>query len=522
MYREKKLRTVLMHDPELDDQNTIIRYLLYANEFQTEGLIYSSSQFHWKGDGKGGLFHGESEHSRFKLGPIDRWRWDDDVNIFEWAIDAYEMVYDNLSVHAQGYPNPNMLREKICNGNICFPGDIESDSPGADLIYKLILDDEPGILYLLTGAGMSTIGRALKLISERFKTSDKWQEIYNKIGHKVIIQSFGDQDGVYASYIGPNWPNIEFREMATTVWGYFSRQVALPMDQQYLGSAWTKANISSKGPLGNLYMVWGDGKQLHQDDRADYFGFKNLSVDKLTQLGYIPWCGPSKESGSWISEGDTSMYMNLLDNGLDAHLEAGYGGWGGRCGLDSDLNGKLSKDYPSVRWFGQAQRDFAARMNWSVTSYYHEANHRPVIRMEDELHREVSPGQEVTLKAFAKDPDGDYLSGQWWQYVEAGTYPLKVDFLEKDDPKPGFIDLFEEEGTDSANQAAVDHQAHQVISPGEFVEEKQVDREICIEEKIIVPVDAADGASLHFILEVSDYGQPVLSSYKRVVLRVRR
>jgi len=42
-----------MNDPELDDQNTVIRYLLYSDQFTTEGLVYSGSGVHWAGDGKG-------------------------------------------------------------------------------------------------------------------------------------------------------------------------------------------------------------------------------------------------------------------------------------------------------------------------------------------------------------------------------------------------------------------------------------------------------------------------------------
>ncbi|MEY2950200.1 MAG: hypothetical protein RLZZ248_1401, partial [Bacteroidota bacterium] len=38
---------------ELDDQNSLIRFLLYSNEMSIEGLIYAISGFHWKGDGSG-------------------------------------------------------------------------------------------------------------------------------------------------------------------------------------------------------------------------------------------------------------------------------------------------------------------------------------------------------------------------------------------------------------------------------------------------------------------------------------
>ena len=48
-----KPRVIVTCDPELDDHNSLIRYLLYSADYDTEGLIYASSQVHWKGDGKG-------------------------------------------------------------------------------------------------------------------------------------------------------------------------------------------------------------------------------------------------------------------------------------------------------------------------------------------------------------------------------------------------------------------------------------------------------------------------------------
>jgi cellulose-binding protein len=48
-----KPRAVVTTDPELDDANSLIRYLLYSTDFRTKGLIYASSGYHWKGDGTG-------------------------------------------------------------------------------------------------------------------------------------------------------------------------------------------------------------------------------------------------------------------------------------------------------------------------------------------------------------------------------------------------------------------------------------------------------------------------------------
>jgi hypothetical protein len=73
-----KPRIVITCDPELDDNNSFIRFLMYSSDFQVEGLIYASSQFHWKGDGKGTKwFVPGREYTKFglNLGPMQSWRW---------------------------------------------------------------------------------------------------------------------------------------------------------------------------------------------------------------------------------------------------------------------------------------------------------------------------------------------------------------------------------------------------------------------------------------------------------------
>jgi hypothetical protein len=54
-------------------------------------------------------------------------------------------------------------------GNVEFDGDISKDTPGSDLIKALLLDDEPGPIYLLAWGGQSTIARALKSIQDQYK-----------------------------------------------------------------------------------------------------------------------------------------------------------------------------------------------------------------------------------------------------------------------------------------------------------------------------------------------------------------
>jgi hypothetical protein len=42
-------RVIVTTDGEIDDMCSMVRFLMYANEFQVEGLIHSSSRFHWLG-----------------------------------------------------------------------------------------------------------------------------------------------------------------------------------------------------------------------------------------------------------------------------------------------------------------------------------------------------------------------------------------------------------------------------------------------------------------------------------------
>src|SRR5262245_12571810 len=141
-------RTIVTADPELDDSNSLVRFLLYTTDVQTEGLIYASSRFPWKGDGKGTTMHRPGrEYSR--LGPQTSWRWKPGERFIDDAVDIYSRVYDNLKVHDAKYPTPASLRSRIREGNVTFEGDISSDTPGSDLIKQVLLDDQGGPVYLL-------------------------------------------------------------------------------------------------------------------------------------------------------------------------------------------------------------------------------------------------------------------------------------------------------------------------------------------------------------------------------------
>ncbi len=473
----QKPRVVVTTDPELDDSNSLIRYLLYSTDFRTEGLIYASSGFHWKGDGKGTNWYvAGREYTRFGLDlcPCESWRWAADERFIDDAVETYEQVYPNLKVHHPDYPTPADLKSKIHWGNVEFDGDISRNSPGSDLIKRLLLDQDDVPLYLLAWGGQSTIARALKSIQDEYAGTPEWPAIRDIVSRKAIIQAFGDQDDTYANYIRPNWPEIEFRDMSSATYGYFARDALLPQDRLYLSASWLRENVTSRGPLGAFYRVWGDGKQMVEGDIFDYFGNSALTAEQLRSRGYIVWM-PVQEPGSWISEGDTPTFLNLLDNGLRAHEDATFGGWGGRGGIDVGQEGP-DANYASARFFGAAQRDFAARLRWSVSPTFDDVNHPPRVRIRGSSNVSARPSETVRLEATVSDPDGDAVMVRWWQYVEAGGPSGRVTL------------------SDSTVLAT----------------------------SFLVPATATLGSTIHLILEVTDNGTPALTRYQRVIVSVTR
>ena len=505
----QKPRVVVTTDPELDDSNSLIRYLLYSTDFRTEGLVYASSQFHWKGDGTGKRWAVPNrEYFRFGLSlcPCESWRWAPGERFIDDAVDVYERVYPNLRVHRADYPTPAELRSKIRWGNVEFDGDISKDTPGSDLIRDLLLDDDPEPVYLLAWGGASTIARALKSIQQRHHGTAGWAMIRAKVSRKAILSLSGDQDDTYATYIHPNWPDIRSLTAGQggVGVGYGAFVFASAENAPYFSVDWTRENVSSRGALGAHYRVWGDGKQMVPGDRFDYFGLSGQTAAELRAKGYVVWL-PPRPQGEFLGEGDTFTFFNLIDNGLGAYRDETPGGWAGHVTVNPasqdaspragqggaatsfaefmrSLEG-IGPEGPSTRpqsaqpnFTPAAQNGFAARMKWSVTPTYAGANHEPTVTIRGSARVSAHPGDTVRLEGMALDPDGDAVTVQWWRWKDVDTYP-------------GVVSL-------SEPTALVTH--------------------------LQVPNDATPGQTIQLVLEGTDSGTPRLTRYQRVTVSVAR
>ncbi|GAA4450038.1 DUF1593 domain-containing protein [Nibrella saemangeumensis] len=473
-----KPRTIITTDGEADDVNSFIRLLLYSNELDIVGLVYSSSQWHYAGDGNGTAFTSEMPNTAKLYGERTELRWPGTTWLQD-CIMKYEKVYNNLVKHDKGYPAPDHLMEMIKVGNIEFEGEMSKTTEGSDFIKKVLLDNNPGPVYLQIWGGTNTVARALKSIEEEYKGKPEWPEIAKKVSGKAVLYTILDQDATYRKYIAPNWPQIKVM-YNTTQFGSlaYGWPKTVPAElQASLSGKWFAENIKFKhGPLLEGYYLWGDGEQVLNDQEHT-----QGSMEEAEKAG--------RSQYDFLSEGDSPAFLSLLDVGLRSLENPAFGGWGGRL-LRSPKNkfrwedGKAVADlnpytkqedtaYPQTRWINAIQNDFAARADWCVQDYK-EANHPPVVTLTHEPDVLVKPGGRVNLSASATDPDGDALTYRWWQYEEVDGYEKKIRIVNADKPKAYFY----------------------------------------------LPEDAPLWQTIHIILEVTDSRTPALTRYQRVVAKI--
>ncbi|MCQ2146934.1 MAG: DUF1593 domain-containing protein, partial [Bacteroidales bacterium] len=442
-----KIRTIVTCDPELDDNNSLVRFLLFSDGYDVEGLIYASSQVHWKGDGKGGTqYIPGREYARpgRDLGPQTSWRWAEGERSLDANVEAYEKVYPNLKAHNPNYPTPEYLKSVIREGNVAFEGEMSEDTPGSDLIKQVILDNDPRPVYIQAWGGPSTIARALKSIQDQYEGTAEWESIKAKVYAKVKLCLSGLQDQTFKEYIKPNWPEIVslIKNAGVTPIGYGAKRgVADKADTLYYSAEWTSENIMGKGALSDRYRVWGDGQQMAPGDFTDYFGLSGYTAEELTKMGYWVWQQPQPK-GNFISEGDTPEFLNLIGNGLRAWEDPRWGGWAGR---QKELS-EREKEAGAVAAFGMrgsidpvlpdfvpaVQNNFAARLSWCTTADYKAVNHEP--KVKGILSMTAKAGETVKLPAEVSDPDGDAVECYWKQYKVLDSFQGDVTIADATSP----------------------------------------------------------------------------------------
>jgi len=451
---DSKNRVIILTDIEADpdDTQSLVRLFLHANQLDIKGLIATTSC--WL----------QSEVNPESINKVIR---------------AYGKVQPNLLKHEAGFPEEEALLSLVKSGlpKYGMTGVGEGmDSEGSDWIIKTLEDDDERPLWISVWGGVNTLAQALYKI-EKTKSAEEAARLISKL--RVYTISDQDDSGIW---IRNNFPDLFY--------------IVSPGDD-YGSATWIAINTFVKGI---------DNAEISNDWLAE-----NI------QQGHGP-LGAAYPDVSWGVEGDTPAFLSLIPNGLNDAEHPDWGGWGGRYELYKPDFSKLKegssiveiasetrpiwtnavdtytpylpKNYGRAvgkdtttftgyketlwRWRDDFQNDFAARMDWCVTSFA-AANHPPVPVLSHPDQLTVTSGEGFSLEAFnSTDPDGDNLSFLWFPYLEAGSY----------------------EGEFQLAQPENAHKAY-----GRAPE-----------------VDAPE--TIHIILKVSDKGTPSLSRYKRIIVTV--
>jgi hypothetical protein len=407
-----KPRIIVLTDitNEPDDEESMVRFLVYSNEYDVEGLIATTSV--WLRD---------------KVRP---------EHICE-RIEAYGKVRENLLKHVSGYPATKHLLNVTKSGLPEFgmegvgPG---KSSEGSRHIFEVIDKPDERPVWISIWGGANCLAQALWDV--KYTRSQEQLEAFVS---KLRVYTISDQDN------SGRWMRITFPNLFYTVTPsevghheyYKATWTGISGDRQYkngpfhkfelVDNPWLEQNIiNSHGPLGALY----------------------------PKLAYI-------------MEGDTPSFIGLISNGLGSRISPSYGGWGGRYVLCqtyaetrpiwtnargsqdtviADNGVEYTSDQATIwRWREAYQHDFAARMDWCVAEKFEAANHNPIAAFDNNkskavAHMTAKSGETIKLSAAGtSDPDKDMLSYHWFIYKEAGDYDGTISIRNNNSKEAGFI-----------------------------------------------------------------------------------
>ena len=388
----EKPRIVVLTDieNEPDDAESMVRFLTYANQFDVEGLVATTSV-----------------HMRDRVAP---------ERIRE-IVKAYGAVRTNLLLHEPDFPTAEALLSVVHEGVPGYGLEALKNRPltkGAELLIKVVDKKDHRPVWVLAWGGTNTLAQAVMHV-RKTRTSAKLKAFIKKLR----VYTISDQDdagpwlrknyadlfyivspGMHAggAYHAATWSGISGDR-------FHGRFVGA--DFSIVDTAWLKANIISKGALGAVY-----------------------------------------PEPKFLMEGDTPSFLYLIDNGLGSPENPNWGSWGGRYEfyqprtqkwflmpetrpfwadaedevLGIDKSWHTSNKATIWRWREAYQNDFAARMDWTIKPY-DQANHPPRIVLGHADRLTARLGDKVTLNAAdSMDPDGHDLSYEWFVYNEAGGF----------------------------------------------------------------------------------------------------
>lgn len=366
------ISTLVATEGEPDDTESMVRFLLYTNEFDVEGLIASHANY------------------KSRVNP----------DYIRALVNLYGQVRDNLALHDPRYPTAQYLLDRVKAG---YPTrnriGIGFDTEASDWIISVVDNPDPRPVWFIAWGGTREVAQALW----RVQTTRSAAEL-KAFRNKIRIYAIADQDST-PPWIRTNHPSVFY------ITNYYAfRGMYRDGDTSLVTPAWVDTNIRfGHGPLGAVYPnykggdPWGQVKGIKEGDTPSF-------------LYLIPNGLGSLENPSWGSWG--GRFLGAGPQFFDTKDTVG-----------SDTSERAT----TYRWRLAFQSSFRARLDWCVMPP-DQANHEPVAEVHGELTQTVAPTQMVQLSAVGSyDPDGGDVTYNWDYYPEPGSYegPLSIKHSDK-------------------------------------------------------------------------------------------
>jgi hypothetical protein len=209
-----------------DDVQSMVRFLVYANEFRVEGLIASAGT----------------------LANVARKQYILDI------LDRYESVQANLRLHDAAYPSAQYLRERTVQGLGDTYGKPATailgegkDSDASRFIIELVDAPDPEPIWFCFWGGSQELGQALWRVRK-----ERGPEEVKRFISKIRVYLIAAQDGT-AKWMMEQFPrNVRHLLRNRVTKGYFSTRRG--GDRATGDLAWLDAHVRrGHGALGEIY-----------------------------------------------------------------------------------------------------------------------------------------------------------------------------------------------------------------------------------------------------------------------------
>jgi hypothetical protein len=398
----QKHRVLVLTDIEADpdDAQSLVRFLLYNNQWDVEGLVATTSI-----------------HQKTRVAP---------ETIHE-ILRGYKNVQPNLLKHEKGFASYESLAAKVKKGLPVYGmqgvGE-RKDSEGSEWIITMLEKPDSRPLWVTVWGGPNTLAQALWKIKAT-KPAAEAARMYAKLR----VYTISDQDDS-GPWIRKEFPSVFF--VVTPGYNY-SKATWLGINfnapgsnTEVISNAWLAQNIQQgHGPLGVLYPDVAYGME---GDTPTFLSLINNGLNDAEHPNYGGWGGRYELYLPQFEDSNQGIFRR--ENWPKDEPETRPIWTNASDSVVSEVDKKkYSGNRETIwRWRKDFQHDFAARMDWTVKSYA-ECNHPPIVKLSHPDRFTVKSGQAFHLNAKGtSDPDGDSVSYLWFQYQEAGSYKGNISF----------------------------------------------------------------------------------------------